>query len=267
MLFIRRRRNSPMTSKHRAMEKFSFIFTMIEAHNSCVNNCMASLLSSCLIRKNGEYSSDEIHSAYDLRFVFTRTVAFSLSRRKPKVNTIACSLSQSLAIVARSGLKGVSVASKQALRVEPLEPGTFEEYRLDDNQRVEFIRKQRFHTIGTFPKYDLNIDLTGQLSSNVNDRVFSSSIDDVSGNIRSYLVNAVQMRLMSHRRVGCMLSGGLDSSLIAALTVQEARKRGITYPIQTFAIGMDINSPDLIAARKVRANNEHKMNLCMFSYR
>ncbi len=59
------------------------------------------------------------------------------------------------------------------------------------------------------------------------------------------------MRLMSHRRIGCMLSGGLDSSLIAALTVQEARKQGVTYPIQTFSIGMDEQSPDLLAARKV----------------
>ncbi len=75
--------------------------------------------------------------------------------------------------------------------------------------------------------------------------------DDVLLNIRSYLVNAVRMRLMSHRRIGCMLSGGLDSSLIAALTIQEARKQGVTYPIQTFSIGMDEESPDLVAARKV----------------
>lgn len=78
-----------------------------------------------------------------------------------------------------------------------------------------------------------------------------SIVGDISNNIRSYLINAVQMRLMSHRRIGCMLSGGLDSSLIAALTVQEARKQGVTYPIQTFAIGMDEESPDLLAARKV----------------
>jgi asparagine synthase (glutamine-hydrolysing) len=58
---------------------------------------------------------------------------------------------------------------------------------------------------------------------------------------------------MSHRRIGCMLSGGLDSSLIAAITVQEARKQGITYPIQTFSIGMDEQSPDLLAARKVNS--------------
>ena len=73
-------------------------------------------------------------------------------------------------------------------------------------------------------------------------------------NIRAYLTNAVNMRLMSHRRIGCMLSGGLDSSLIAALTVQEARRQGITYPIQTFSICMDEESPDLIAALKETLN-------------
>ncbi|CAF0853676.1 unnamed protein product [Adineta ricciae] len=133
------------------------------------------------------------------------------------------------------GLEGVTVASKTALKITPLEPGTYEEYKLDENEKVEFVKKERFHSIGNFPKYDVNVTVT----------------DDISSNIRSYLINAVRMRLMSHRRIGCMLSGGLDSSLIAALTVQEARKQGITYPIQTFSIGMDESSPDLVAARKV----------------
>jgi len=133
------------------------------------------------------------------------------------------------------GLQGLTVASNQSMKIEIVEPGTFEEYSIDENEKAQFVKKERFHSIGSFPKYDVNFTPT----------------DDVSLNIRSYLVNAVQMRLMSHRRIGCMLSGGLDSSLISALTVQEARKNGITYPIQTFSIGMDEESPDLIAARKV----------------
>jgi asparagine synthase (glutamine-hydrolysing) len=39
--------------------------------------------------------------------------------------------------------------------------------------------------------------------------------------------------------------------LISGLLVQEARKAGITYPIQTFSIGMGEESPDVLAARKV----------------
>lgn len=46
------------------------------------------------------------------------------------------------------------------------------------------------------------------------------------------------------------ITGGLDSSLVAALFVRKAKEIGIKYPIQTFSIGME-NSPDLLAARKV----------------
>lgn len=55
---------------------------------------------------------------------------------------------------------------------------------------------------------------------------------------------------MAERRIGCLLSGGLDSSLVAALVVKLCREQGVKYPIQTFSIGMP-GSTDLAAARKV----------------
>jgi asparagine synthase (glutamine-hydrolysing) len=70
-------------------------------------------------------------------------------------------------------------------------------------------------------------------------------------NIEVLLFAAVRKRLMSHRRIGCFLSGGLDSSLIASMLVRLAKEEGISYPIQTFAIGME-DSTDVLAARKVR---------------
>lgn len=103
--------------------------------------------------------------------------------------------------------------------------------------KPKFVRKHKFHVIGTVPKYDVR---GVQLVPN-----------DVLANIRKSLTNAVRMRLMSHRRMGCLLSGGLDSSLITGLMVHEARNAGITYPIQTFSIGMGDQSPDIVAARKV----------------
>jgi len=72
----------------------------------------------------------------------------------------------------------------------------------------------------------------------------------VSKDIRSLLTEAVRKRMMGVRRIGCLLSGGLDSSLIAALVVQNAKLINLPYRIQTFAIGMR-GSPDLAAARKV----------------
>jgi len=55
---------------------------------------------------------------------------------------------------------------------------------------------------------------------------------------------------MSNRRIGCLLSGGLDSSLISALLVKLSNEQRLPYKVQSFAIGMG-NSPDILAARKV----------------
>ena len=63
-------------------------------------------------------------------------------------------------------------------------------------------------------------------------------------------MSAVHKRMMSRRRIGCLLSGGLDSSLVTALVVKFAKELGLDYPIQTFSVGME-GSPDLVAAKKV----------------
>ena len=134
----------------------------------------------------------------------------------------------------------------------PIEPGTFEEYRIEKNGVVgkpKFIRKQKYHVIGNFPKYDVNVKLT----------------ENILENIRATLTNAVRMRLMSHRRIGCLLSGGLDSSLVTGIMVHEARKVGITYPIETFSIGMGEESPDVLAARKVASHLQTKHHEVIFS--
>ncbi len=48
------------------------------------------------------------------------------------------------------------------MKIEAIEPGTYEEYQLDENEKAEFIKKERFHSIGTFPKYDVNVSVTGK---------------------------------------------------------------------------------------------------------
>lgn len=79
----------------------------------------------------------------------------------------------------------------------------------------------------------------------------------IHDNIRSLLKKSVQSRLIDllnnkNADFGVLLSGGLDSSLIASLVVKIANEYGVcSKNIKTFSIGINENSPDLIAAREV----------------
>lgn len=89
-----------------------------------------------------------------------------------------------------------------------------------------------------------------------------SDENDILKKVRANLVSAVEKRMMSEREVGCLLSGGLDSSLISAIVcklndgyrliddewVKVYASTG--NRIKTFSIGMK-ESPDLIYAKSV----------------
>jgi asparagine synthase (glutamine-hydrolysing) len=68
------------------------------------------------------------------------------------------------------------------------------------------------------------------------------------GNIVATLEKCIERRLSSDVPLGCLLSGGLDSSLVAAIAARKLRERG--QKLRTFSIGMD-GSKDLNYAKKV----------------
>jgi len=67
--------------------------------------------------------------------------------------------------------------------------------------------------------------------------------------IRYALEEAVEKRLLTERPIACLLSGGLDSSLIASLLQMNLKKRGLP-PLKTFSIGFE-GSSDLAHAEIV----------------
>ena len=76
--------------------------------------------------------------------------------------------------------------------------------------------------------------------------VCRDDLDTVCTAIREKLIAGIKKRLVSDAKVGFLLSGGLDSSLVCAVA-QKCSDR----PIRTFAIGMSEDAIDLKYAREV----------------
>uniref|UniRef100_UPI0025418C94 asparagine synthetase [glutamine-hydrolyzing] n=1 Tax=Euleptes europaea TaxID=460621 RepID=UPI0025418C94 len=139
-------------------------------------------------------------------------------------------------------------------KVDPFLPGHYEVLDLKANGKIGSVELVKFHGPKDKPLH-ADYDSLQNLSSGFD-------VETVKSNIRLLFENAVRKRLMSHRRIGCLLSGGLDSSLVAAVLLKLMKEADYPYPLQTFAIGME-DSPDLLAARKVAAHigsEHHEVN-------
>lgn len=102
------------------------------------------------------------------------------------------------------------------------------------------------------PKWELKKENYVYHSSGFSSVISESDCDTAHAfkKIQHYLYEAVKKRvLVTERPIACLLSGGLDSSLITAL-VNECHKQKSDIPLETFSIGLE-GSEDLKYARIV----------------
>ena len=78
------------------------------------------------------------------------------------------------------------------------------------------------------------------------DTVRHDDLETVCKSIHEKLVAGVEKRLVADAKVGFLLSGGLDSSLVCAIAAKKSKE-----PIKTFAIGMSEDAIDLKYAKQV----------------
>ena len=87
------------------------------------------------------------------------------------------------------------------------------------------------------------------------DEVSQDDLETVCKKIHDKLVAGVEKRLVADAKVGFLLSGGLDSSLVCAIAAKKS-----STPIKTFAIGMSEDAIDLKYAKEVAdyIGSDHK---------
>jgi asparagine synthase (glutamine-hydrolysing) len=129
-------------------------------------------------------------------------------------------------IVFSSELKGLPLG--ECVAVEPFPPGHYAAYDLKTMQRIGF---EPYHTVPWLKSPELTTREAAERA------------------IRHALVESVKKRMMTQRPVAALLSGGLDSSLIAALVQKELNAVGAP-PLKTFSIGFK-GSEDLKYAKLV----------------
>ncbi len=124
----------------------------------------------------------------------------------------------------------------KSFEIIPFEPGSYSEYTMSFKVNSEWKYKiQNKKYISTnFPSCILNYN-------------YDNDIEDTYSKIIFYLENAVKKRVIgtTDRPIACLLSGGLDSSLITALV-----KKHYTGELKTYSIGMK-GSEDLKKAKEV----------------
>ncbi len=156
-------------------------------------------------------------------------------------------LDAEFAMVIYDGEKGDFIAARDPIGIRPLY------YGYDEDGYILFASEPKNLTgvckkIMPFPpghyyedgKFTCYRDLT-QVKE-----VRTDNLETITKNIHDKLLNGIKKRLDADAPVGFLLSGGLDSSLVCGVAASLSDK-----PIETFAIGMDIDAIDLKYAREV----------------
>ena len=156
-------------------------------------------------------------------------------------------LDAEFACVLYDGRTGEYVAARDPIGIRPLY------YGYDENGTVVFASEAK-NLVGVcgkimpFPPghYYKNGAFVRYADPASVQTVCRDPLETACRNIREKLIAGVEKRLVSDAKVGFLLSGGLDSSLVCAIAARKSAE-----PIKTFAIGMSEDAIDLKYARQV----------------
>ena len=156
-------------------------------------------------------------------------------------------LDAEFAMVIYDARRGGLVAARDPIGIRPLY------YGYDAEGAIVFASEAKnlvglVHDVMPFPPghYYADGKFTCYRDMTQVDAVCEDDLETVCTHIREKLIAGVEKRLDADAPLGFLLSGGLDSSLVCAISAKLLKK-----PIRTFAIGMRSDAIDLKYAREV----------------
>lgn len=199
---------------------------------------------------NGEiYGFEKIREELSCRYTFVSDsdCEILLPLYKEYGTDMFAMLDAEFALILYDGEKEEYIAARDPIGIRPLYYGY-------DEKGVILFASEAKNLVGITDKimpfppgyYYRNGTFTCYCDIAKTEAVCPDDMETVCQKIHDLLTAGVKKRLVADAKVGFLLSGGLDSSLVCAIAAKESRE-----PIRTFAIGMSEDAIDLKYAKQV----------------
>ena len=206
-------------------------------------------LDSSYVVCNGEiYGFEKMREALSDRYTFESDsdCEILLPLYKEYGTDMFAMLDAEFALILYDGEKGEYIAARDPIGIRPLYYGY-------DEKGVILFASEGKNLVGLtdrimpFPPGHYYKDGSFVCYCDIakTEHVCLDNLETVCRNIHDLLIAGVKKRLVADARVGFLLSGGLDSSLVCSIAARESHE-----PIRTFAIGMSNDAIDLKYARQ-----------------
>lgn len=207
-------------------------------------------MGSSYVVCNGEiYGFEKIREDLSCRYTFVSDsdCEILLPLYKEYGTDLFAMLDAEFALILYDGEKEEYIAARDPIGIRPLY------YGYDEKGVILFASEAKnlvglTNKIMPFPPgyYYRNGTFTCYCDIAKTEVVCPDDMETVCQKIHDLLIAGVKKRLVADAKVGFLLSGGLDSSLVCAIAAKESRE-----PIRTFAIGMSEDAIDLKYAKQV----------------